>query len=113
VTRLWLRAAGAGRHCAPTALIGRSRAAPSTSPLGGCSPCRARSLRSRTAAASSAKILPIELWRCDMKDHGSGDVRFSEALALWLPGAFSLALMAFHWSISSRFLIFRFLGTRQ
>src|SRR5438874_3165922 len=68
---------------------------PSTSPLGGCSPCRAHSLRSRTAAASSAKILPIELWRCDMKDHGSGDVRFSEALALWLPGAFSLALLAF------------------
>jgi len=33
------------------------------------------------SAASSAKILPIELWRCDMKDHGSGDVRFSEALA--------------------------------
>ena len=30
-----------------------------------------------------------------MKDHGSGDVRFSEALALWLPGAFSLALLAF------------------
>ena len=30
-----------------------------------------------------------------MKDHSSGDVRFSEALALWLPGAFSLALMAF------------------
>ena len=29
-----------------------------------------------------------------MKDHGPGDVRFSEALALWLPGAFSLALMA-------------------
>ena len=28
-----------------------------------------------------------------MKDHGS--VRFSEALALWLPGAFSLALLAF------------------
>jgi uncharacterized membrane protein len=30
-----------------------------------------------------------------MKDNSSDDVRFSEALALWLPGAFSLALMAF------------------
>jgi hypothetical protein len=30
-----------------------------------------------------------------MNDHGSGDVRFSEALALWLPAAFSSALMAF------------------
>jgi uncharacterized membrane protein len=30
-----------------------------------------------------------------MKDNSSDDVRFSEALVLWLPGAFSLALMAF------------------
>jgi hypothetical protein len=30
-----------------------------------------------------------------MNGHGSGDVRFSEALALWLPAAFSSALMAF------------------
>ena len=49
------------------------------SPLGGSSACRAQ--------ASSAKIRPIELWRCDMKDRGSGGVRLSEALALWLPGA--------------------------